>query len=86
MSNYEIYEILGYVLASEYRTNIIKSIGQHMKIPSVIASDLDLRTNHISNVLKDLKERNIVICQNENAKKGRLYKNTELGLEILKLL
>jgi len=86
MSNDEIYEILGYVLASEYRTNIIKSIGQDMKIPSVIASDLDLRTNHISNVLKDLKERNIVICLNENAKKGRLYKNTELGLEILKLL
>ncbi|WP_405289777.1 transcriptional regulator [Methanobrevibacter sp.] len=86
MNNDEIFKILGYVMASEYRTNIIKSIGESIKIPSAIAEDIGLRTNHVSNVLKDLKENDLVVCLNEDARKGRLYKNTDLGLEILKLL
>lgn len=86
MNNDEIFRILGYVMASEYRTNIMKSIGESIKIPSAIAEDIGLRTNHVSNVLKDLKENDLVVCLNENARKGRLYKNTDLGLEILKFL
>ena len=86
MNDDELYEILGYVLASEYRVNTIKSIGTSLKIPSNIAADIDLRTNHVSNILKDLKKKNIVVCLNEQAKKGRIYKNTDLGLEILKYL
>lgn len=84
--NDEIFDIVGYVMASQYRCNIIKSIGENIKIPSAIAEDIGLRTNHVSNVLKDLKERYIVICLNEDARKGRLYKNTDLGLEILKYI
>ena len=98
-TNEDIYKIVGYVMASEYRTNILKSIGENIKIPSVIAEDIGLRTNHVSNVLKDLKEKNLVVCLNEEAKevgaveclneeakKGRLYKNTELGLQILEYI
>ena len=86
MNDRDLFEILGYVVASEYRTNIIKSIGTEMKIPSAIANEIGLRTNHVSNVLIDLKEENLVLCLNENARKGRLYKNTELGLKILELI
>ncbi len=86
MNNDEIFNVLGYVMASEYRTNILKSIGESIKIPSAIASEIGLRTNHVSNVLKDLKEHDLVVCLNEDARKGRLYKNTDLGLEILKFL
>lgn len=86
MNNDEIFQLVGYVMASEYRTNILKCIGESIKIPSAIAEDIGLRTNHVSNVLKDLKENNLVVCLNETARKGRLYKNTDLGLEILKFL
>ena len=47
---------------------------------------MDLRTNHVSNALKDLKEKNLVVCLNEEAHKGRLYKNTDLAIEILKYI
>ncbi len=36
--------------------------------------------------LNDLKSKKLVICLNENAKKGRLYKTTKLGLKILEIL
>ncbi|WP_458453066.1 transcriptional regulator [Methanobrevibacter sp.] len=86
MNDEEILKLVGYVMASEYRSKIIKCIGDNIKIPSAIASEIGLRTNHVSNVLKDLKEKNLVICLNEEARKGRLYRNTQLGLNVLKFL
>ena len=74
------------MIASKYRLNILKSLNDTVKTPSLIAKDIDLRTNHVSNVLKDLKENNLVVCLNEEAHKGRLYKNTDLGIEILKYI
>ena len=83
MNNDEIFDLVGYIMASDYRTKILKSIGESMKIPSAIAEEIGLRTNHVSNVLKDLKDKNLVVCLNEDVRKGRLYKNTDLGLEVL---
>jgi ubiquitin carboxyl-terminal hydrolase 34 len=40
----------------------------------------------INMICTNEKLKNIVICLNEDARKGRLYKNTELGLEILKYI
>lgn len=86
MESDDLFKIVGYVMASDYRTRILKSIGSDIKIPSAIAEDVGLRTNHVSNVLRDLKEKELVICLNEDARKGRLYKNTDLGIEILKYI
>ena len=83
MNNDEIFDLVGYIMASDYRTKILKSIGESMKIPSAIAEEIGLRTNHVSNVLKDLKDKNLVVCLNEDARKGRLYKIADLGLEVL---
>ncbi len=86
MNDDEKYKIIGYVIASKYRINILKSLNDTVKTPSLIAKDIDLRTNHVSNVLKELKEKNLVVCLNEEAHKGRLYKNTDLAIEILKYI
>ena len=56
MENDELFKLVGYIMASDYRTKILKSIGNQIKIPSAIAEDIGLRTNHVSNVSKELKE------------------------------
>ncbi|MEE1155854.1 MAG: transcriptional regulator [Methanobrevibacter sp.] len=86
MKEEDILNSLGYIMASTYRLSVIQYIGNGVKIPSDIAKKIGVRTNHISNVLADLKNNGYVICLNENAHKGRLYKNTEISLEILKYL
>lgn len=82
----ELYEILGYVKISPYRTNTLKAIGDKLKMPSEIASELNIKTSQVSSALSDLKEKNLVVCINEEVRKGRLYKCTDLGLKILKEL
>ena len=86
MNNSEIYALLGYIKVSPYRTNTLKAINDSVKMPSEIAKELNIKTSQVSAALSDLKKKNLVICVNEEVRKGRLYKCTPLGLELLKYL
>ena len=55
-------------------------------MPSEIANDINIKTSQVSAALSDLKKHNLVICINEEVRKGRLYKCTELGLELLEYI
>jgi len=67
------------IKSSEYRHKVLKAIGNEVITPSEIARKVDLRLNHVSMVLTDLKDKKLVKCLNEETKKGRLYQLTELG-------
>ena len=56
------------------------------KTPTKIAQDTDIKVNHISKVLKELKEKNLVICINEEKRKNRIYKLTPQGKQITEKL
>ena len=43
---------------------------------------MDVRFSLVSRVLRELKDYDIVMCLNENEKTGKLYKLTDLGLQI----
>ena len=74
---------LKYVKNSSYRCKVIKSIGTTVKIPKEISEDSGILLNHISTVLSELKEKDLVECICPNLRKGRLYRLSDDGLEIL---
>ena len=86
MNEKELYSILGFVKVSKYRTDTLKTIGYTFKMPTEIARETDFKTSQVSSALIDLKKKNLVVCLNDEAKKGRLYRCTEHGLEILEHL
>ena len=55
---------LSYVQISKYRTKVMKSLDGDVKIPTAIAKDSEIRPNHISKVLAELKAHNLVECIN----------------------
>ena len=77
---------ISYVQISTYRTKVMKSLDDEVKIPSQIAKDSDILQNHISAVLKQLKEHELVECINPEVRKGRLYRLTDKGEDIVKNL
>lgn len=79
----ELLKLISYVEISKYREKTLKSIGNNVKIPTNIAKCSGIRTNHISKVLSELKSKEIVECINEEARKGRLYRLTDTGKEVL---
>lgn len=62
------------------------SVSSTIKTPSEIAKETDIRLNHISMYLGELKKEGLVLCLNEGSKKGRLYQITELGKRLLEIL
>lgn len=81
-----MWEIIGYVKASYSRNKILIELGDDIKMPSQIAKATGIRPTQVSSALTSLKKEGLIECLNDSAKKGRLYRNTDLGLEILKYL
>ena len=79
-------DVLRYVNKSSYRVKVLKSLGEDVKMPKEIASDSGILPNHISNVLRQLKEKEIVECINPEVSKGRLYRLSDNGLNLLNSL
>lgn len=82
----EMLAEISYVQISTYRTKAMKALEDEVKIPSVIAKDSGIRANHISKVLSELKAHELVECINPEVRKGRLYRHTEKGDQIVKKL
>ena len=82
----KIWELIGFIKVSPTRYKTLKTLKTDFLMPSEIAKSTGLRTTQVSNALSDLKEKDLVVCMNESAKKGRIYQNTELGLAILERL
>lgn len=68
-----------YVEISTYRTRVLKNCTKEGDMPVVLAKKSGIRPNHISKTLRELKDKNMVVCINEEARKGRLYRLTEKG-------
>lgn len=79
-------ETLKYIKKSSYRYKVVKALGTDIKLPKEIANDSGILLNHISNVLRNLRENGIIECLNPNLRKGRLYRLTDKGLEVFEYL
>ena len=79
-------EEIDYVNKSQYRLKVMKSLEGEVKIPSEIATDTEIFQNHISNTLKQLKEHELIECINPEVRKGRLYRLTDKGDDLIKNL
>ncbi|MDR0911493.1 MAG: MarR family transcriptional regulator [Methanobrevibacter sp.] len=75
-----------YIKSSKNRFNLVGILENGMKTPSEIANLTNLRLSQISFLLKGLKTEKIVECINENAKRGRLYKLTDLGKKTVQFI
>ena len=80
----EMLKEMSYVEISKYRTKVMKALEDDVKIPSQIAKDSEIRQNHISKVLSELKAHELVECINPEVRKGRLYRLTDNGNELVK--
>ena len=82
----EMLTEISYVNISKYRTKVMKTMDGEVKIPTVFARDSGIRTNHVSKVLSELKAHELIECVNPEARKGRLYRLTDKGEELVENL
>ncbi|WP_409200320.1 transcriptional regulator [Methanobrevibacter sp. DSM 116169] len=79
----DLLRLVAYIQTSTYRLKVLKSMDGNFITPTAIGKATDLRTNHVSSVLSELKEKNLVECINDDVRKGRIYKTTDLGKDVI---
>lgn len=76
----KLIKSISHVKNSKYRFNVLKVLNEaELLTPREIADKVNLRLNHVSMTLSELKAMDLVECVNEDSKRGRLYKITTLG-------
>ena len=81
-----MWEEVGYVMASKCRETIIRKLSKKNFMPSNLAKETNFRLSHISRALKELKIKNLIICLNNESRKGKIYSLTDSGKQVLKLI
>ena len=82
----EYIDEIGFVKISKQRQMIMKDLKDKLKIPTEIAKSTNMSVSEVSRSLRTLKDREIVVCLNENKRVGRVYTLTDKGKEILKTI
>lgn len=79
-------EIISLLSRSKKRLEVLESLENENKIPSVISKDINDSSHYISKYLKTLKESGLVVCLNENDKRYRYYSITPKGTKYLNIV
>lgn len=74
---------LMYILKSEIRLHIILSLNEYPKSPKELSSK-QFYISHISNNLKDLIEKEYVICITPDLRKNKKFALTEKSENLIK--
>ena len=77
-------ETIEFVQRSNYRQNVLKALENDVLMPTEIAKRSNIKTNHVSKVLAELKSKDLIEIINPEVRKGRLYRLTDVGDELVK--
>ena len=77
------WEDIGLITSSEYRKKVLTQL-EFPKTPSLLSKILDINKAHISKALRELMERKMIECLNPKSNKGKFFKSSNYGKEILR--
>jgi len=80
------WDALSFIYASEYRKKIIKTLSKTPQTPKEISENVKIRITHVSRTLKELSDRDLVICKTPYRNKGKIYDLTEKGRGFISFL
>lgn len=70
-------DTIDFVKRSQYRQRVLTSLEGNVLIPTEIAKRSNIKTNHVSKVLSELKSKDLIEIINPEMRKGRLYRLTK---------
>jgi DNA-binding MarR family transcriptional regulator len=78
---------LSLVKASRKRAAVLTALAKDEYLtPAEISEVTNIVINHVSNILKELRDNHLISCLNEDTKKGRLYQITDEGRKICEFI
>jgi len=82
----EIWKLVGYVISSKYRKEVLFHLFSSPNIPSQIALKISKHAVHVSRAIKELQNKELIYCITPKAKKGRVYAITDIGKKVVETI
>ena len=79
-----LIDAISLIKSSPNKKLILSKLHNNILTPKEIADLTNIELNNVSSYLRYLKDNNLIICLNEEKKKGRLYQLTDLAIQALK--
>lgn len=77
-------KLLSFVLRSKNRKLVLDLLSKESLTPSQIMKKTPMYESHISRTLKELRENDLILCENPSDRRFKFYFATDLGKEVLK--
>ncbi|MBU2638785.1 MAG: ArsR family transcriptional regulator [Nanoarchaeota archaeon] len=77
-------QLVSFVLRAKNRIKTLRALEKSPKIPAQIMKETGMYKSHTSRALKELKENNLIQCDNPNDRAYKFYTLTKAGKAILK--
>jgi DNA-binding MarR family transcriptional regulator len=78
---------LSLVKSSRKRAAVLTTLARNEYLtPAEISETTSIIINHVSNILKELRDNQLITCVNDDTKKGRLYQITNEGRKIYEFI
>lgn len=79
----ENWNLISFITSSSLRFKVMIELKKGENIPTRLAKRLNMPISHISKTLSELLEKELIICLTPNRRKGKFFRISELGKEIL---
>lgn len=78
------WELKGKIGSSNYRKKVLLKLSEGVFTPKQLEKALNIKLSHISRTLTELEKMKLIECLNPTLRKGKMFKITQLGKQILK--
>lgn len=73
-----------YIKASSTRRKVLLALEDNVLMPSEISKLIHVSPPHTSRALRDLEDKELILCLNPDIRVGKLFILTDFGKEVLK--
>lgn len=80
-----MWEECSYVIRGKNRRRVFLAL-ETLKTPTQLSDELKIHLSHVSRALGELESKKLVVCLTPAEKVGRIYRLTERGKRVLKMV
>ena len=77
-------KIINYILRGKNRQKVLTSLSLEAKNISFLSKELNLSNSNIRRTIRQLEEKNLIVCDDQTKYHYKYYELTNLGNEVLK--
>lgn len=81
-----MWDLAGWVISSDPRRSVLDATIDGPITPKTISDKKGVRMEYVSRSLSELSERDLVECLNPEAHKGKLYRITDKGEDVIAMI